>query len=152
MAESILLLPLVALVLGAAAFGGGIYETLVVDPAWPANPALIQPSRGGLKRARFWAPAHSLFEVALLATAWITWGEASARPWVIAALCMHFGARIWSFAYFIPRALRFEKMGELSQEQLRLAQRWIRLSRCRPFLELVSIASLGEAFLRLAKH
>ncbi len=149
MPQSVLLLPLVALALGAAALGGGVYETVVVDLAWPGNPALIQPSRVGLNRARFWAPIHVLFEVALLASAWATWSEAMTLPWIVAALCAHFGARVCSFAYFIPNALRFEKMGDLSQEQLRTARRWVRLSRGRPVLELIAIVSLGGAILHL---
>src|SRR5580700_6692071 len=107
--ETLAIVPLVALTLGAVALGGGLYETLLVDPVWPRNPAVIQPRRGGLDRKRFWGPVHGLF---------------------VAALCAHLVARAWSFAYFIPWALRFEKMGDLSEEQVGLAQRWIRLSRC----------------------
>ena len=149
--ETLAIVPLIALTLGAVGLGGGLYETLLVDPVWPRNPAMIQPSRGGLDRKRFWGPVHGLFEIALLVSAWTAWSEAGARPWIIAALTAHFAARAWSFAYFIPRALRFEKMGDLSEEQLRLAQRWTRLSRCRPVLELVSILSLGEAVLFLGR-
>jgi hypothetical protein len=42
-------------------------------------------------------------------------------------------------------------MGDLSEEQVRLAQRWTRLSRCCPVLELVAILSLGEAVLFLGR-
>jgi hypothetical protein len=149
--ETLAIVPLVALTLGAVGLGGGLYETLLVDAVWPRNPALIQPSRGGLDRKRFWAPVHALFEIALLVSAWAAWGETSARPWMLAALFAHFVARVWSFAYFIPRALRFEKMGDLSEEQLRLARRWTRLSRLRPVIELVSILSLGAAVLVLGR-
>jgi hypothetical protein len=149
--ERLAIVPLVALSLGAIGLGGGFYEMLLVDPVWPRNPAVIQPSRGGLDRKRFWGPVHALFEIALLVSAWTVWSEASSRPWIIAALFAHFAARIWSFAYFIPRALRFEKMGDLSEEQVRLARRWTRLSRLRPFLEALSILSLGEAVLVLGR-
>jgi hypothetical protein len=132
---------LAAVVLGAIGLGGGIYETLLVDRVWPDNPAIIQPSRGGLNRGLFWGPTHALYEVALLASAWMVWSDAYARSWIIVALVAHFGSRAWSFAYFIPRALRFEKMGDLTQEQSRLARRWIQLSRCRPVLEAVAIVS-----------
>ena len=141
------IVPLVALTLGAVGLGGGLYETLLVDPIWPRNPAVIQPSRGGLDRKRFWGPVHALFEIALLVGAWASWGQASARPWMVSALSTHFAARVWSFAYFIPRALRFEKMGDLSDDQVRLARRWTRLSRLRPVIEVVSVLSLGAAVL-----
>src|SRR5580692_2789380 len=112
--ETLAIVPLIALTLGAVGLGGGLYETLLVDPVWPRNPAMIQPSRGGLDRKRFWAPVHALFEVALLGSAWLTWGDVAARTWIVVALVAHFVARVWSFAYFIPRAMRFEEMGDLS--------------------------------------
>jgi len=134
--------PLAAVVLGAIALGGGIYETLLVDRVWPDNPAIIQPSRGGITRGLFWGPIHTAYELALLLSAWTAWSDAHARTWIIVALLAHFGSRAWSFAYFIPRALRFEKAGDLTQEQADLARRWIRLSRCRPVLEAASIIAL----------
>jgi hypothetical protein len=149
--ETLVIVPLVALTLGAVGLGGGLYEMLLVDPAWPRNPAMIQPSRGGLDRKRFWGPVHALFEIALLVSAWMVWGDASARPWMVSALSAHFIARIWSFAYFIPWALRFEKMGDLSEDQVRLARRWTRLSRVRPVLEVASIVSLAETVLVLGR-
>jgi hypothetical protein len=149
--ERLAILPLVALTLGAIGLGGGFYEMLLVDPVWPRNPAVIQPARGGLDRKRFWGPIHALFEIALLVSAWVVWSEPSSRLWIISALSAHFAARIWSFAYFIPRALRFEEMGDLSEEQVRLARRWTRLSRFRPAIEVVSILSLGEAVLVLGR-
>src|ERR1700722_14136781 len=149
--ETLVIVPLVALTLGAVGLGGGVYEMLLVDPACPRTPAMIQPSRGGLDRKRFWVPVHGLFEIALFVSAWTAWSAAAARPWIVVALAAHFTARTWSFAYFIPRALRFEKMGDLSEEQVRLARRWTRLSRCRPVLELVSILSLGAAVLFLGR-
>ena len=98
----VVMIPLTALVLGAVGLGGSIYETLLVDRVWPNNPVIIQPSRGGLDRKLFWGPIHTLFEVALLASAWAVWSETSARSWIIVALLAHFGSRAWSFAYFIP--------------------------------------------------
>lgn len=144
------LAPLSALVLGAIALGGGIYETLLIDRVWPDNPAIIQPSRGGINRGRFWAPANTLYELALVVATWLVWSDNGVRCWVIAALIIHLAARTWSFAYFIPNALRFEKLGDLDEEQRSLAQRWTRLSRFRPMLQAVSIMALCVAVSRLA--
>jgi hypothetical protein len=74
---------LCAIVLGAIALGGGIYETVLVDRVWPGNPAIIQPSRGGINRGLFWAPIHIVYEVALLVSAWAVWGDAFARGCII---------------------------------------------------------------------
>lgn len=143
------LAPLSALILGAIALGGGIYETLLIDRVWPDNPKIIQPSRGGINRRRFWAPANTLYELALVVVIWLVWSDGGVRWWAVAALIIHLGARAWSFAYFIPNALRFEKLGDLNEEQRSLAQRWTRLSRCRPVLQAVSIIALCVAITRL---
>lgn len=144
------LAPLSALILGAIALGGGIYETLLIDRVWPDNPALIQPSRGGINRGRFWATANTLYELALAAAIWWVWSDGGVRWWAIAALMIHLAARAWSFAYFIPNALRFEKLGDLNDEQRSVARRWTRLSRFRPVLQAVSIMALCVVICRLA--
>ena len=139
----------VALVIGAIGVGGGVYETLIVDPLWLENLAIIQPLRGGLDRKRFWIPIHSLYEVALLVGVWSSWNEAGSRSWLLGAVAAHVAARAWSFAYFIPNALRFEKLSELTAHEITLARQWIRLSRWRPILEAVSILSIGAAIVHL---
>jgi hypothetical protein len=143
--------PLIAIILGAIGFGGGIYETLLVDRVWPDNLAIIQPKRGGLDRKLFWVPIHTLYEIALLASAWTLWSDAYARSWIIVALAAHFVSRAWSFAYFIPKAVRFENLSELTGSERHLARQWTYLSRCRPLLEAVSIISLGAAILYLGR-
>jgi hypothetical protein len=137
----LVIIPLIALVLGAIGLGGGIYETLLVDRVWPDNLAMIQPQRGGLDRKRFWVPIHTLYEIALLVSAWVLWNT-QARSWIVVALAAHFTARVWSFAYFIPKALRFEQLSELTELQVHLARKWIKLSPCRLILEAVSIVAL----------
>jgi hypothetical protein len=143
--------PLIAIILGAIGLGGGIYETLLVDRVWPDNLAIIQPKRGGLDRKLFWVPINTLYEIALLASAWTLWGNSYARSWIIVALVAHFVSRSWSFAYFIPQAVRFENLSSLTDSELHLARRWTHLSRCRPLLEAVSIISLGAAILYLGR-
>jgi len=136
---------LIALVLGSVTLGGGIYETILVDRVWPKNPAMIQPSRGGLNRKVFWMITHPPYELALLASVWLNWAFSAARPWLILALVAHFGARVWSFAYFIPRALRFEELSDLTNDQRKQADRWVALSRVRPLIETVAVIALCVA-------
>ena len=151
-ATFVVLAPLSAVILGAIILGGGVYETLLVDRVWPDNPAVIQPGRGGLDRKLFWMPAHTLYELALVVALWMVWNVAAARWWTIAALVVHFAARAWSMMYFIPRAMRFEKVDDLSEEQKHDAHRWISLSRCRPVLEAASIMALCVAILHIAQR
>jgi hypothetical protein len=143
---------LAAIVLGSTGLGGGLYETLLVDSKWPSNPALVQPSRGGINRGRFWAPIHTLYELALVATTWFVWRECGSLWWIVSALIIHLAARVWSLAYFIPKALWIEKLGDLTEDQKRVARNWTRLSRCRVILQFASILALcgGIHALRLA--
>jgi hypothetical protein len=138
-----------ALVLGGIGLGGGTYETLLIDPKWPTNPPLIQPSRGGINRGAFWAPLHALYELALVVCLWSAWNDLQIRWCILAALALHLAARAWSLAYFIPNARRFEKLSGLTEEERSLARRWTRLSRCRPVIQAVSMIALCAAILRL---
>ena len=131
-----------AIVLGSMGLGGGLYETLLVDPKWPPNPAIVQPSRGGINRGCFWGPSHTLYELALVAATVLVWSDRRPRWWIVSALIIHLAARAWSFAYFIPKALWFEKLGDLTEDQKRLARAWTRLSRCRPVIQFASILAL----------
>jgi hypothetical protein len=144
--------PCLALIFGSISLGGGIYETLLVDPAWLRNLSIIQPDRGGLNRKLFWGSVHPLYELALLVSAWTCWGHVALRVWLIAALVGHFTGRGWSFAYFIPQELRFEKLDKLAPEDVRSTHRWVRLSRCRPFLGALSIAAMAFVLTHLASQ
>jgi hypothetical protein len=61
--------------LALVSVGGGLYEFLVVDPAWPRRPDIIQPARGGVSRKRFWIPAHTVFELTLIAALFVSPGR-----------------------------------------------------------------------------
>ena len=82
-----------AAALALASLGGGLYEFLVVDPFWPRRPDLIQPLRGGISRRRFWIPAHTAFELALIAALGIAWGAAQVRVPLLVALASHSAMR-----------------------------------------------------------
>jgi len=135
--------------LGAVGLGGGIYETALIDRAWPRTPALIQPAQGGIDRKRFWIPAHGVFELALALATWSTWTQPLVRPWVWAAFAAHLAARVWSWAYFIPTAVRFET-GEAGAPEVgpKAVETWVRLSRWRLPLELAAVVFLSVALAR----
>lgn len=123
----------------ASEVGGGIYEHLVLDRAWPSNLALIRPERGGVHRAPFWILVHTSLLVALLGALWATWRDATLRKRVAWALGLHGVMRLWSFAYFIPAALRFESATSVSPEQV---QTWVILSPLRTALTVVAFVLL----------
>lgn len=133
----------VATALACVLLGGGLYEYLVVDPFWPKRPDLIQSSRGGISRGRFWLPAHTLFEVALILSLVEAWKVPGLRFWLLLALAAHAITRAWSALDFIPKALAFERAATVEEAA---AKRWTRRSRLRFPLELLA---LGFMFIAL---
>jgi len=130
--------------------GGGLYETLVVDPVWPKRPDVIQPDRGGISRKRFWIPVHTLFELSVISALVAAWPDPVVRSWLWAALISHAIARVWSFVDFIPKAVAFERAdpGSVTEEA---ARKWTRRSWFRLPLELVSCGAMIAAVARLAR-
>jgi hypothetical protein len=129
--------------------GGGFYEVLVVDPAWPKRPDLIQPDRGGISRRRFWMPIHSLFELSVISALVAAWPVPVVRLWLWVALISHAVARVWSFVDFIPKAIAFERAepGSITEAS---ARRWTRRSVFRLPIELVSSGAMVAAVVRVA--
>lgn len=121
--------------------GGGLYETVVVDPAWPKRPGIIQAQNGGISRRRFWIPAHTLFEVLLIVALIASWGDADVRPALLVALISHAAMRVWSLLDFVPRAVEFEKSDPAGIDEA-AAVAWTRRSLLRLPLDLVTCAAL----------
>jgi hypothetical protein len=113
--------------LALTSLGGGAYEFLVVDPFWPRRPDLIQPLRGGISRRRFWIPAHTLFELSLIASLIVAWGEPAVRAPLLVASASHAAMRTWSAFDFIPKALAFERADPATVTE-DAARRWSRRS------------------------
>ena len=125
--------------------GGGLYVFSVVDPYWPRRPDLIQPSRGGISRRRFWIPAHVIFELTLIAALILAWSEPSIRQWLLIGLASHATMRIWSAFDFIPRALAFERTDPAAITEA-AARRWTGRSMLRLPLDLVTCFAMFAAF------
>jgi hypothetical protein len=147
-------LPLILVVLAAglalASIGGGLYEYLVVDPFWPRRPELIQPQRGGISRRRFWIPAHTIFELLLIASLVAMWGEPAVRTALLVAMASHVIMRIWSAFDFIPKALAFERVDPATFD-IDSALRWCRRSLGRLPLDLVTCGAMLIALVNAAR-
>ena len=142
---------LLALTTAAAlvSLGGAFYEFAVVDPFWPTRPDLIQPSRGGISRRRFWIPAHTVFEVLLVVSLVVWWSVEPVRVALLVALGSHAGMRIWSGFDFIPKALRFERTDPAAIAP-GTARAWCRRSKGRLPLDLVTCGAMLAAVLTIA--
>jgi hypothetical protein len=147
--------PVVLVAISAAlaliSLGGGAYEYLVVDRAWPRRPDLIQPSRGGVSRRRFWIPAHTAFELSLIASIVAVWNSSTARTPLLVALASHAAMRLWSAFDFIPRALAFEKADPTTID-VSAARRWSRRSLARLPLDLVTCGAMVAGLLAAARN
>jgi hypothetical protein len=141
--SSIISLVLIAVttLVACATVGGGLYEFLVVDPVWPKRPGIIQPRNGGVSRARFWMPVHTAFEVLLIATLVVAWGDAAVRTALLVALVSHAVMRVWSLADFVPKALAFEKADPATVEEAD-AVRWTRRSLLRMPLDVITCGAM----------
>ena len=145
-----LLVVALATALALVSVGGGLYEFLVVDPFWPKRPDLIQPSRGGISRRRFWIAAHVAFEVLLIASLVWAWSQPAVRSCLLVALASHAIMRLWSALDFIPKALAFERAepGTVSEAA---ARAWTRRSRLRLPLDLVTCGAMLWALVAAAR-
>jgi hypothetical protein len=139
-----------AAALALASLGGGLYEFLVIDPFWPRRPDLIQPRHGGVSRRRFWIPAHVAFELVLIASLVMTWGQPTTRTPLLIALASHAAMRMWSAFDFIPKALAFERAepGTIAETA---ARRWSRRSLGRLPLDLVTCGAMLTALVATAR-
>jgi hypothetical protein len=149
MSSCLILLVALSAALALVSLGGGLYEYLVVDPAWPRRPDIIQPARGGVSRRRFWIPAHTAFELTLLASLFALWRSPARTP-LLVALVSHATMRVWSAFDFIPRALVFEKADPASFDAP-AARRWTRRTLGRLPLDLVTCGAMVSALLAVAR-
>jgi hypothetical protein len=139
-----------AAALASASVGGGLYEFSVVDPFWPRRPDLVQPSRGGISRKRFWIAIHVAFEATLIAALVWSWPHPAVRTCLLVALASHAVMRLWSAVDFIPKALAFEKAepGAISETA---ARAWTARSRWRLPLDLVTSGAVLWALVDAAR-
>jgi len=124
--------------------GGALYEALVVDPFWPTRPGIIQSRNGGISRVRFWLPVHTVFEVLLVVTVVLTWGDSEIGVPLLVALVSHAVMRIWSALDLVPKAVEFERKDPADVDEA-AARRWIRRSMLRLPFSLVTCAGMLAA-------
>lgn len=145
MTETLVPAAALATALALVSLGGGLYEFSVVDPFWPRRPDIIQPARGGISRKRFWIPAHTAFEILVVALLIAGWSHPAVRFWLLFALASHAAMRIWSAFDFIPKALAFER-ADPAAITVTAARAWTRRSLLRLPLDLLTCSAMLASF------
>jgi hypothetical protein len=149
MSTPALVLLSVVVLLACASLGGGIYESVVLDPVWPGRPAIIQAQHGGVSRRRFWIPVHGAFETALVAAVIVTWGHPHVRTPILIALASHVVVRIWSLIDLVPKVTAFQKADPAVIERAAAVQ-WTRRSLLRLPIDVVTCVAALAALVMAA--
>lgn len=128
----------------ALAVGGGFYEGVVINPQWsqspPASFSLIQDTTG-VPLQKFWIPAHVAISIAILLALFLNWRIPTRRTLIFVALGSYAVMRAWSFIYFIPEMLEFQKIAldsAKSDDLIGRVSKWKLLTYWRTPLDLVS--------------
>nr|WP_295905554.1 hypothetical protein [uncultured Bdellovibrio sp.] len=128
----------------ALAVGGGFYEGFVINPQWSLQPptsfTLIQEGTG-VPLQKFWIPVHILITVFILVALFLNWRIASRRTFLLISLGSYVIMRGWSFLYFIPEMLSFQKIATNSppsEELMNRVSTWKTLTYWRTPLDLIS--------------
>jgi hypothetical protein len=140
---------LLALVVSGCMTGAGLYEQVVLDPAWPRTPSIVRPSEGGANRKLFWVPANIVAVLVLLVALWAAWPVAAARNAALIAIGFFAIINAVTIGYFGPAVLRVERYSVAPDAPSSL--RWVRLSRWRTPLAIAVNIALAFAAASLAQ-
>jgi len=129
----------------AGAFGGGLYEHIVLTPIWSASPpasfAIIQ--RGtGVPLQRFWIPVHAAITIFLLLALFLTWNDVTVRRLLLIGLVSYVIMRAWSGLLFIREMLAFQQIPPDSAPSAELSTRVARWTYWTWFREPLDVISL----------
>ena len=128
----------------AGAFGGGLYEHIVLMPLWSAAPpssfSIIRPGTG-VPLQRFWIPVHAAITIFMLSTLILTWNDTTIRRLLLIALASYVVMRGWSGLFFIREMLAFQKIPLDSAPSAELSARVARWTYWTWFREPLDIVS-----------
>ena len=128
----------------AGAFGGGLYEHIVLMPLWSASPpssfSIVQPGTG-VPLQRFWIPVHAAITIFMMSSLFLTWNDNTIRRLLLIALASYVVMRVWSGLFFIREMLAFQKIpldsGPSAELSARVA-RWTYWTWFREPLDMIS--------------
>jgi hypothetical protein len=139
----------------AGAFGGGLYEHIVLNPLWSASPpssfAIIQPN-SGVPLQRFWIPVHGAITIFVISSLYLGWRDVTVRSLLLIGVASYVVMRVWSFVFFIREMLAFQKIpldsAPTAELSARVAQ-WTFWTWFREPLDILSLLCFLLALYRL---
>jgi hypothetical protein len=133
-------------VMASVVLGAGVYESLVVHPAWSRKPpesfvGFVGAPISRMNLGAFWAPVTPLYALSGLG-AWVASLAAGSPtvPLTVSAVSA-ISAVVWTFVYFRPTIVRFLETAGGNTPANRLqseARRWVLLNWIRVALVAVS--------------
>jgi hypothetical protein len=136
----------------ALAIGGGIYESIVVNPQWKKSPpssfSILQPGTG-VPFQRFWIPVHGAITLFFITSLILTWGNPAVRSLHFFGLVSYIVMRGWSGLYFIPEMLSFQRVPLDSPPSPELTARVSRWASWTWFREPLDINTMSCSLLAL---
>jgi hypothetical protein len=133
-------------VMASLVLGAGVYEILVVHPAWSRKPpeSLVGFMGAPISRMNipaFWGPVAPLYALSGLAALVVAlWAGSPAVPLIVSVACA-VSAVVWTLVYFRPTIGRFLEAGGGNAPAERLqseARRWVLLNLIRVAMVAVS--------------
>ena len=142
------------IVMVSVVFGAGVYEALVVHPAWSRKPpesfvAFMGTPVGRMNLAGFWIPVVPLFALSAVASVAVAAMQGTPNLILIVSAVCAVTAVAWTLTYFRPTVVRFleQQGGNAPAERLQAeARRWIVLNWIRVALVAVSWFGVLAAF------
>lgn len=139
-----------------ASIGGGLYEGWILTPLWsqnlPQNLWMIQPESGtsqsGVGLEIFWMPVHGVITLSVLLAMVLCFKQRKTRALLFWGFASYLVMRTWSFAYFIPEMIAFQKIdvsAALDPSWVERVERWTTLTWWRMPLDLLSAGSFIAA-------
>ena len=133
-------------VMASLVFGAGVYETLVVHPAWSRKPpesfrGFVATPVSRMHIAEFWKPVAPLYALSALAALGLAFRAGSEGTALIVSTACAVAAIAWTLLYFRPNIERFLEAGggNAPSERMQIeAYRWIRLNWIRTGLVAIS--------------
>jgi hypothetical protein len=136
----------------ASAFGGGLFEHIVLTPLWSASPpssfAIIQAGTG-VPLQRFWVPVHVAITLFMISSLFLAWNDITVRGLLFVGLASYTIMRIWSGIFFIREMLAFQKIPVNSAPSVELSERVARWTYWTWFREPLDIITLICSLLAL---